>query len=306
MSGELESSWLSDEYERHPGGDQTDDRPLPEIIIDNLGGTMAYVDTVDNRRLYCVRDWVYCVSGSKNQSRAVPWSDLKRAMFKRGDAKVYENFVHLTIDTPGGPQTTEFADAQGLYQITQRMTDRSATVRRVKTYLAAAGVFTDDVRRDPHTVIASLETYADNKDFQDMMAEGFTPEEAEQWLTRRGRGKESRKRQVEEWARRGIQRRRDFARLTNDVSTVALGDTATRQKRALQLRKSDTPRNYVSAAELALLEVTETLSTGLHVVRDSQGLDELSEDIHDTAPMINRDAVYAGFSKKRRRLPSGE
>lgn len=48
----------------------------------------------------------------------------------------------------------DFTDENGLYLITQRMSDRSATVRKVKKYLADAGVLVDTVRREPEKVIS--------------------------------------------------------------------------------------------------------------------------------------------------------
>lgn len=283
--------------------DVDDNRPLPELIIRELGGTILVTEGQDGKRLYCVRDWVYYVSGSRNEKHSVAWYDLKRSLVKEGNEKVYENFIHLTVDTPGGPQSTEFTTAEGLYQITQCMATKSETVRWVKKYLAAAGVIVDNERLDPATRIAELGQWLDEKEYNRLINEGFTPDEAQQWLKMRAEGKKSRRLLTDEWKHRGVAQGKDFARLTNDVNVVALGETVTEEKKAMQLRKSDTPRDYLSAAKLALIEVTESLSRGLHVGRDSQGTDELSEDVHDTEPMINRDEVYAAFSKKHRRLP---
>ncbi len=46
-----------------------------------------------------------------------------------------------------------------------------------------------------------------------------------------------------------------------------------------------------------------TTEHGLYpITRESQRVDVL-EDIHDADPMINRQAMYQAFSKKRQRLP---
>lgn len=131
------------------GNQTSDNRPLPELIIEHLGGTMMYLDQPDGTRLYRVVDWVYEIKGSSAKERNTAWANLKRVIVKLGDINLDEIVYPLEIETPGGPQTTEFATDEGLYAITQRMSDRSATVRQVKDYLAKAGVFVDDLRTEP-------------------------------------------------------------------------------------------------------------------------------------------------------------
>lgn len=133
--------------------DNQDKRPHPEIVIDYLGGHMTFIDTSDGR-LYSVRDWVYYVSASKNKNISAPWSDLKKVMLQQPEFKVSEILRVLEVDTAGGKQQMDFTDENGLYLITQRMSDRSATVRKVKKYLADAGVLVDTVRREPEKVIS--------------------------------------------------------------------------------------------------------------------------------------------------------
>ncbi len=51
------------------GNQTSDNRPLPELIIEHLGGTMMYVDQPDGTRLYRVVDWVYEIKGSSAKER---------------------------------------------------------------------------------------------------------------------------------------------------------------------------------------------------------------------------------------------
>jgi hypothetical protein len=290
-------SWLQDSENK---SGLEDNRPLPEIIIDHLGGTMIYADTVDGQRLYCIRDWVYCVSGSTAQDRGAPWWNLKRVLSKEGSCKNYRSF---TVDTAGGPQSVEFASEAELFEITQRMSDRSQTVRAVKKYLADAGVFVDEARRDPAAVIAGLENYEEEKAYRKILDEGFSSDEAVQWLIQRRLGKEQRKSTVITWKRRDA-RGKDFATLSNKVSKIAVGETATERKRRLGLADHDTPRNYNSAADQYLTRLTEMTAEALHEHRESLGVGELGEDVDDTKPIVDgaRGAAYEAFSKKPRRI----
>jgi hypothetical protein len=275
--------------------------PLPEHVINAIeGATIAYVDTVFGQRLYCVRDWVYFVSRSKAANRSGPWSDLKKVIETEGSFKVSENLRVLEIDTSGGKQRMDFTDEEGLYQITQRMSDRSKNVRDIKTYLAKSGVYMGEAYRNPGA--AADELY--NREYDKLIAEGFSPEEAQQWLDVRRKQKQQRLAIVAIWKDRGINRPTDYADLTNQIHRVALGRTATRHKRELAVK--DTPRNYISAADNATIQVTELTSGLLHIHRESYGKPELSEDIDDVRPIIDaaRPEIQNVFSKKPRRLPA--
>src|SRR5579864_6586181 len=124
--------------------------PLPEWIVERLGGAMTHIDPDDGGpRLYAVREWVHWVSGSKNQKIGTAWSKLKTKLIPENkDKKDLPFWKTLSIETAGGPQTTDFADAEGLYQIATRLSDRSATARAVKHYLAKSGVIVDNQRLD--------------------------------------------------------------------------------------------------------------------------------------------------------------
>jgi hypothetical protein len=49
-------------------------KPWPEEIVEGLQGQMTAVES-DQGRLYCVRDWVYMVSGSTSGNRNNPYND---------------------------------------------------------------------------------------------------------------------------------------------------------------------------------------------------------------------------------------
>lgn len=92
--------------------DDADDRPLPEIVIDNLGGQIATIDTPEGERLYCVRDWVYYISESKNKNLSAPWSDLKKSMRNKKLFHVLNQIKTIKYMTNGGNQFGDFASAK--------------------------------------------------------------------------------------------------------------------------------------------------------------------------------------------------
>jgi hypothetical protein len=141
------------------------------------------------------------------------------------------------------------------------------------------------------------------KEYRKLRSEGFTHEEALQWIRAREYGIGKRRAITDIWVNRHA--RNHIGTLTNKISQVVHGKTATVRKKEMGLAKHDTPRNYDAAADLVLTATTEMWAGTLHEWRDSFGVNELSEDIEDTRPAVDaaRPHLYTAFSKKPRRLP---
>jgi hypothetical protein len=179
---------MTTDLELFLNGNLPEDRPLPELIVEHLGGTMMYVDQPDGKRLYRVVDWVYEIKGSTSKQRHKPWQDLKNTIERHGDFKVGAILSPLAVDTPGGQQITDFTDAEGLYAITQRISDRSPIVRQVKDYLARAGVFVDEIRTEADERDALMEKLiAENPDraVEAIINRYRAQGKSERWIERR-------------------------------------------------------------------------------------------------------------------------
>lgn len=218
--------------------DRTDERPLPEIVIENLRGTLTYIETPEGR-VYSVRDWVYYLSASKNKNLSAPWSDLKKSIMRHSDFKVSEILRVLEIETLGGKQAMDFTDENGLYLITQRMTDKSSTVRIVKKYLADAGVFADDVRREPESIVLSGAINPDTA--IDAAINAYRAQgKDDRWIQARIEGKIKRHMFTAALnaAVADILTRRHYATATDDIYRGLWNRTAAYLKQELELPKS--------------------------------------------------------------------
>lgn len=245
--------------------------------------------------LYAIQDWLKGITSADSNKTKLVWGQIKKQglistqplPYKASDGKTYQR---------------DFTNDKGLYLIAQyvRVTNARPVLREIKNHLAEAGVFVDEVRRNPETAVVELESLAE---YRKLIAEGFSPEEVQQWLDVRRKQKQQRLAIVAIWRDRGVNRPTDYADLTNQIHRVALGRTATRHKRELAVK--DTPRNCISAADNATIQVTELTSGLLHIHRESYGKPELSEDIDDVRPIIDaaRPEIQNVFSKKLRRLP---
>lgn len=275
------------------------DLPLPLLVAKRWGFNLTYVKGIDGY-LYSIHDWIYGVTQTSNV-RAI-WADFKR---RANLSELLASTQQLPYTHPNGKTyQMDFTTDKGLYLITQhlRVTKSRLALDEIKQYLASAGVFVDEARLDPGS--AAEELY--DREYRKLLAEGFSPDEAQEWLDVRFKSKKQRRIITGIWNVRGINKPKDFADLTNQIHRVALGMTATRHKR--QLAVKDTPRNYISAADNATIQITEFTSGLLHEHRNSLGKLELSEDIDDVRPIMDasRPEIQKAFSGKPRRLTGGD
>jgi hypothetical protein len=292
-----------------PLSDDFDDRPLPERIAAHYEFPLAHKDHDDGQRYYAVQDWIAGVANTPH-ARTL-WAKLKkRAATMAKEAKQgqlfpwWEQLVQLPYRASNGKEyKMDYADAETLYRITQRMDANTSRRNEVLAYLAKAGVVIDEMIRDPRVAQEMVVIAEHQKEYRKLRAEGFTHEEALQWIRVREYGIGKRRVITDIWVNR--QARNHIGTLTNKISQVVHGKTATARKKEMGLAKHDTPRNYDAAADLLLTAMTEMASGALHEWRDSYGVDELSEDIEDTRPAVDaaRPHLYTAFSRKPRRLP---
>jgi hypothetical protein len=283
--------------------DTDDERPLPLIVAEKWRFPLTHVETPTGF-LYAVQDWIKGLIEVSNV--ATVWADIKR---RANLPELLASIQQLPYTASNGKTyQMDFTDDKGLYFIAQhlRVTKSRKVLDAIKKYLAEAGAFADEARRDPETATAELERVAYQREYNKLIAEGFTPDEATQWIEVRLRQKHHRRIITTIWNSRGIKKPGDFADLTNQVHRIALGRTATRHKRELAVK--DSPRNYVSAADNATIQITEFTSGLLHDHRESFGKPELSEDIDDVRPIIDaaRPEIHKVFSQKPRRLPGAK
>ncbi len=280
----------------------SDDRPLPLIVAEKWNFPLQ-VHVVDGVYWYAILDWIGGLSNTSGKTTSKIWFDIQRS----GSLKDSSGSTRTMSYDDGYHAATQkdFADDKTLYLIAQHMrsTKKRPTLAAIKEYLAESGAFVDQIRLDPIGAAEKIKADADDREYRKLLDEGFTPDEARQWLIQRRRGINTRKWIVEIWVERGVTGK-GFGILTNRVSEVAIGTSATARKREMKLPRHETSRRYESTANLVLIAMTELTAGGLHIHRESEGLDELLEDIDDTAPIIDaaRPEVYKAFSQKPRRL----
>jgi hypothetical protein len=135
-----------------------DQRPLPELIAqgnpDPIDGWPAFSlqsHDVEGIRHYAVQDWIL----------GVAHSDSPRNLWQRMKMRLSKARIQLSppcsqlpyVASNGRSYDMDFASAETLYQITQRMDANTGVRDRVLRYLAKAGVIVDEARLDPNSLL---------------------------------------------------------------------------------------------------------------------------------------------------------
>ena len=194
---------------------------------------------------FSVVDVVAALTGSENPRRY--WSDMKRKLKSEGAVELYENIVQLKLKSPDGKKRlTDVADTEQLLRIIQSIPSPKA--EPFKLWLARVGRERIDETIDPEQAIdRALETY---------LKKGYS----EEWVHQRLLSIRIRNELTDEWQKRGVQKGREYAILTDEISKAWSGMT-TRQYKGYKGLKKENLRDNMSDLELVLNMLAEATTT---------------------------------------------
>lgn len=188
------------------------------------------------------------------------WRVLKRRLSNEG-AQLVTNCNQLKMKSPkdGKNYKTDVADTQQLLRIIQSIPSKKA--EPFKMWLAQVGKERIDEIIDPElTIERALETYR---------KKGYSPD----WINQRLQTIRARKELTDAWQSHGVEKGKEYAILTDEV-TRAWSGMSTRQYKNLKGLKKENLRDNMSTLELALNMLAEATTTELTRVHNPNGLEE--------------------------------
>lgn len=187
---------------------------------------------------FSVVDVCAVLTGSDNPRRY--WSDLKRKMKAEGAVQLYENIVQLKMKSSDGKSyKTDAADTEQLLRIIQSIP--SPRAEPFKLWLAQVGRERIEETIDPEQAIdRALETY---------LKKGYDPD----WVHQRLLSIRIRNELTEEWQKRGVEKGKEYAILTDEITRTWSGMTTRQYKRL----KKENLRDNMSDTELVLTMLAE-------------------------------------------------
>ena len=184
------------------------------------------------------------------------WRKLKQRLNEEGSEVV--TFCHgLKLNAPDGKKyETDCANTEGIFRIVQSIPSPKA--EPFKRWLARVGYERVKEIEDPE--LATKRTRMLYK------AKGYT----NGWIEKRMRGIEIRETLTDEWDKRGIKEKREYAILTAEISKAAFDMTPSQYKKFKNLKRENL-RDHMDDLELIFSMLGEASTTEIAKVKDPRG-----------------------------------
>jgi hypothetical protein len=200
-------------------------------------------------------------------------------------AKGWVQFVPtLWIDTPGGKQKMNCANSESLLRIIQSIPSPKA--EPFKLWLAKIGAERMAEIENPELATQRTRELYKLKGYPD------------DWIEKRMRSIAIREELTEEWSKRGIKEKMEYAILTAEISKAAFGLTPKEYKEVKGL-KSQNLRDHMTDLELIFSMLGEASTKEIAVNTDTQGFDENKK-------AARAGGKIAGDARKQLELKSGK
>ena len=191
-------------------------------------------------------------------------TDYIKKMRKRDEelSKGWGQFVTpLVLETAGGKQKINCANAEGLLRIIQSIPSPKA--EPFKRWLARVGYERLEEIENPELASQRIrEIYR---------AKGYSDE----WIEKRLRGIAVRDELTDEWKKRGVKEQMEFAILTSEISKATFGLTPSEYKELKNLPgKGESLRDHMTDLELIFTMLGEASTTEITKKVDAKGFGE--------------------------------
>ncbi|MCZ7400799.1 MAG: Bro-N domain-containing protein [Candidatus Methanoperedens sp.] len=164
----------------------------------------------------------------------------------------------------GKKYETDSANTESMFRIIQSIPSKKA--EPFKRWLAKVGYERIQEIENPEMAQDRVKEYYELKGYP------------EDWIDKRLRGIAIRQDLTDEWKTRGIQEKKDFAILTNEISKATFGKTIGEYKKFKRLeRDSQNLRDHMTDWELILTMVGEKATTDITISKDSLGFEECKD-----------------------------
>lgn len=197
------------------------------------------------------------------RSASTYWAVLKKRLKDEGASQLLTNCKQLKMTAADGKKRlTDVANTEQLLRIIQSIPSPKA--EPFKAWLAMVGRERIEETIDPEQAIdRALETY---------LKKGYT----EEWVHQRLLAIRIRNELTDEWKKRGVEKGREYAILTDEISKAWSGMT-TRQYKRLKGLKKENLRDNMTDLELVLTMLAEASTTDISKTAKPQGLTENQE-----------------------------
>lgn len=204
------------------------------------------------------------------------WRKLKQRLKAEGNETVTNCHALKMIAADGKMRLTDVADTEQLLRLIQSIPSKKA--EPFKLWLARVGSERIDEIEDPEKGFDRLlETY---------LRKGYSKE----WINQRLKSIEVRKELTDEWENRGVQKGKEFAILTDDI-TEAWSGLTTKEYKTFKNLKKENLRDNMTNLELVLNMLAEATTTEI-------SKEKRPETFDDNRKIAKQGGTIAGNTRK--------
>ena len=232
---------------------------------------------------FSIIDVISVLTGTANPRRY--WSDLKRKLKAEGANELYEKIVQLKmLSSDGKRYKTDVANTEQLLRIIQSIPSPKA--EPFKAWLAMVGKERIEETIDPERAIdRALDTY---------LKKGYS----EEWIHQRLLAIRIRNELTDEWKKCGVQKGKEYAILTDEISRAWSGMTTGQYKRLKGLTKENL-RDNMTDLELVLTMLAEASTTDISKTAKPQTFEENKQ-------VAKRGGKVAGIARQALEAETGK
>lgn len=232
---------------------------------------------------FSIIDVISVLTGTANPRRY--WSDLKRKLKAEGANELYEKIVQLKmLSSDGKRYKTDVANTEQLLRIIQSIPSPKA--EPFKAWLAMVGKERIEETIDPEQAIdRALDTY---------LKKGYS----EEWIHQRLLAIRIRNELTDEWKKRGVQKGKEYAILTDEISRAWSGMTTGQYKR-LKGPTKENLRDNMTDLELVLTMLAEASTTDISKTAKPQTFEENKQ-------VAKRGGKVAGIARQALEAETGK
>ena len=232
---------------------------------------------------FSIIDVISVLTGTANPRRY--WSDLKRKLKTEGANELYEKIVQLKmLSSDGKRYKTDVVNTEQLLRIIQSIPSPKA--EPFKAWLAMVGKERIEETIDPEQAIdRALDTY---------LKKGYS----EEWIHQRLLAIRIRNELTDEWKKRGVQKGKEYAILTDEISRAWSGMTTGQYKRLKGLTKENL-RDNMTDLELVLTMLAEASTTDISKTAKPQTFEENKQ-------VAKRGGKVAGIARQALEAETGK
>lgn len=212
---------------------------------------------------FVIEDVIKVLTDSQDPKQYVKRMKLRDPELAKGWVQIVPL---LSIMTEGGPQKMRCANAEGLFRIIQSIPSKKA--EPFKQWMARVASERIDEIQDPELAILRGADY--------YRAKGYS----EGWIHQRLQSIRMRKELTDEWKARGIDKEKDFAILTNELTKAWSGLTVREYKDIKGLKKENL-RDNMTDIELVLNMLAEVSTKAISQTKQPTSFSESKHIAHE-------------------------